>query len=290
MLSFRPRLRLAGAVAAVSLVLAGVAIATAVVRGPSDPEPQARVVAAPSESSAARPDHTVPDHGGDPNDILTLTNVGTTTYVMGFDSYRQKRDYSDTVVVATLDTFDVERPKPDEMLSGRLVARMRVDHVVGGRHEPILVDGLVEVIFKLDGDEAVTERVLERIEPMLGEAQYLLFLGRALPGPDGEARYVASIDDGPNGILAVWPGDGRLSPVMPRNDLALPAIERGEKLTGRPSEEVEPAEPVFEGVAPVGLTIAEVMEGFARPVGTVESEPPNGWAEYQKILAELLAE
>lgn len=147
----------------------------------------------------------------------------------------------------------------------------------------------MRVVFSLDGNDAVTRRVLDRLAPLYGQAEYLLFLNRGTPGSNSEEpRYVANIDAGPSGVLAAWPGDGRFATVRGRNDLAEEAIARGEARTGQKDPPIDLAGPDFSGPPPVGLRGNEITERFARPVGSTETAEPPGWDAYQRVLERAL--
>lgn len=239
----------------------------------------------PRSEAATR---AVPEHDADPGEILTLTSAGTATHLVTYDSYPEKRDYSFAVILATLEEARVhEAPSDDGLLSRTIEYRFALQEQVGGV-EAVRTDedGTVSVVLPLDGDAETTERVLARMEPLMGNASYLLFLvPAAVDGlPDA---YAPSIQNGPPGILAVWPGDGRLSPIQGGNDLELPAIERGEDLTGTSSPPEPPIGPDFSGEAPIGWTVDEVLDSFAAEVGTSASPPPAGWDAYLQIVDDV---
>ncbi|UDY36292.1 hypothetical protein [Dermatobacter hominis] len=227
---------------------------------------------------------SIPDYPQNPGDILSLSNTGVVDYIYYYDDYTQLRDYSDTVVLATLAGHHrLAAPTPDGLLPGHLQLDFAVDEVIGGLSAP--PSDTVAVVVQLDGTPSTQDRVYERLTAMEGEAQYLLFLDRATPVDDNADLYVAKFN-GPEGILAIWPGDGRLSPINPSDDLFEAAKRRGEQLTGTTSPPFDPRVPRFIGEPPIGMTVDQLLTKFARPVGTTEKPPPLGWERYKQLQTE----
>lgn len=239
------------------------------------------------ETSSGDPEvDLVPQFEGNPGDILTLSHIGESSIILHYASYEQMRDYSDVVVVATLASAKVaQTPSTDGFRSGHLVVQFEVDHQVGGR---LVAGASLDVVLPLDADADLTAEVLDRQRSMYGKARYLLFLRRATPvlGSDNGPLYTTTIQYGAPGILAFWPGDGRLSPVSPGNDLARDAVRRGEERTGVDDDPFEIPGPNFEGAEPIGLTESEVVSRFATEVGTTQTEPPIGWDAYLRAATE----
>ncbi len=155
---------------------------------------------------------------------------------------------------------------------------------MGGREQPRTSNGQVVVTLPLDGELSVRAPVLERLSQLEGEATYLMFLRRSTPRSGVDVPvYVPNLDNGPTGLLAVWPGDGRLSPIAPLNDLAAPAIERGEQLTGTSLVNEIDVGPKFDGEKPIGYTVDQLREQFAQPVGVVATDPPENWDDYLRV-------
>ncbi len=230
---------------------------------------------------------SAPMYEGNPGDLLSLSNLGTGNSLLHYDSYAQMRDYSDTVVVATLNEVEpIADPRPDGLLPGILHAKFTVDEIVGGREQPSLTDGLLTVTLPLHADKEIQATVLRRLEKLYGRAEYLLFLRRATPEKDAGVTYVINFYNGPDGVLAAWPGDGRLSPIGPANDLFAAADARGEELTGTSTPVTEPPGPTYEGESPMGLTISEVLRSFAAEVGSASTSPPENWDQNLKIAAD----
>ncbi len=275
--------------AASVVVAVGVACGGSPVSVRAEAGPDARAVAdrsAPTGTSLPSYEG-VPTYEGNPGDLLSLSNLGVAEYIMYYDSYPQMRDYSDTVVVATLSKVEpISDPLPDGLLPGILHAKFAVDAIVGGREQPSLTDGLLTVTLPLSADKEIQATVLRRLEKMYGRAEYLLFLRRATPEKDAGVTYVINLDNGPPGVLAAWPGDGRLSPIQPANDLFAAAEARGEELTGTSTPVTEPPGPTYQGRSPIGLTISEVLRSFAAEVGSASTSPPRNWDKYLKLAAD----
>ncbi len=61
----------------------------------------------------------VPLYEGNPGDILTLSNLGISENILHYETYDQMRDFSDSVVLARFDRFEVAaEPSADATLSG----------------------------------------------------------------------------------------------------------------------------------------------------------------------------
>ena len=222
---------------------------------------------------------------GDPGDLFTLTASADSNVLMQYESYEQMRDYSDVVVVATLQDVVVTKPRAnDGTLSGEVQADFLVLQQVGGR-EAAPKDGTLSVVLPLDAEQEVTERVLARMHSLFGTAEYLLFARKAVPRPGGvEDVYVVNRENGPGGVLAVWPGDGRLAVVQGRDDMASEALVRGEERTGTSTPTTAAFKPSFDGPAPIGLRVEELANNFAVPVGSTATEPPAGWEAYLRAV------
>lgn len=244
--------------------------------------PEASAQNEPAESMLTE---EVPRYEGNPGDILTLSNLGVSESILHYETYDQMRDYSDAVVLARFDRLEpTAEPSTDGSLSGFSLVYFDVVEVIGGREQPRTSEGQVVLTLPLDGEPKVRASVLQRLSKLEGEATYLLFLRRSTPHPGIDVfTYVPNLENGPSGLLAVWPGDGRLSPVAPLNDLAAPAIERGEELTGTSLVNEIDVGPKFIGEKPIGFTVGQLREEFARPVGTVSANPPDNWDEYLRV-------
>ncbi len=197
------------------------------------------------------------------------------------------RDFSDVVAIATLESVRVaQRPSDDGFISGHLVVSFHVERQVGGRL--VAPTKSLQVVVPLDGGDDLTTEVIARQQSMFGKARYLLFLRNATPvfGPDYGPLYTTELQGGSPGVLAFWPGDGRLSPVTPGNDLAQDAIARGEDKTGVEDEPFQIPGPTFEGAQPIGLVESEVIARFAADVGSAQTDPPEGWDAYVRVATD----
>lgn len=172
--------------------------------------------------------------------------------------------------------------------SGLLRAEFSVDRQLGGQEEVRTNgEGRLLVGLPLDADRELTAEVLARMEGLYGKAQYLLFVNRMISPNDREVWYSIDFPAAPEGMLAVWPGDGRLSPVRAPNDLFADGIERGEARTGVPDPEVPSTAPEFEGPKPIGLHVADLEREFAAPIGSPQTPAPLGWEWHQRATAFL---
>lgn len=234
-----------------------------------------------------------PDYDGNPGDILTLTNHGVVDIPMHYESFEQARDWTDVAVLATLQRVSVAKPRPSDPLEaavygGLLKVEFSVDLQVGGRETVrTAADGRVLVGLGLDADAELTDKVLARLEGLYGKAQYLLFLNRRVPPNKSEVWYSIDLDTAPAGLLAVWPGDGRLSRVHGEGDLFGAADERGEELTGTSQPPEPPLTPDFTGAKPIGLQVADLETQFVAPIGQPRTPAPLGWDAYLRGVAFL---
>lgn len=261
--------------------------------GSGSQEEATEAVEVVARSSAVSEVVSPPDYDGYPGDLLALTNFGVMDVLMRYDSFEQARDWTDAAVLATLQRVSVERPRGSDprfptFVSGRLRVEFSVDRQLGGREEVRTGDdGQLVVGLPLEADAELTAEVLARLEGLYGKAQYLLFLNRAIPPNEREVWYGIDFPTAPEGMLAVWPRDGRLSPVEPPNDLFADAVKRGEAKTGMLDTEVPSTAPEFEGPKPIGLHVADLEREFAAPIGTPRTPEPLGWDAHQRATAFL---
>lgn len=238
------------------------------------------------EVTTARPESAVADRA-DPRDLVSLTNYGSSQTMVTFDSYDQMRDYSDVTALVTVDSYRITREYTEPFLvNGEIQFSLRVDAVLGGRFTNVKSGQVLQVMMP----QAATSEVLQDLTPRLDRiisdgTQYVFFL-RAEKTADGMASYhLKPMNiDGPTGILAVWPGDGRLTTLVPHRYIYAPAERRGEELTGTSSPGEPEWQPSFEGPPPVGLTVERVLDDFAGVAGQPKVAPPAGWGNVEPLL------
>lgn len=223
----------------------------------------------------------------DPRDLVSLTNYGASQTMVTFDDLSQMRDYSDTTVVATIE--DIERTAPYEppyVTDGLLRVNTRVEAVLGGRFTHVEAGQDLEISIPHAATAEVLDTLLPRLERLTTSGlRFVLFL-RAVPSsadPDSIDLVPMNID-GPRGVLAEWPGDGRVTNLAPHDDIYRPAMERGEELTGTSSPPEATWQPTFEGPSPIGLTVEELIDEFKGTPGEPRVEPPTGWEDLEPLL------
>ena len=253
--------------------------------GCGSPDSTARTSPATRTGSAEEARLAPVDTKGDPRDLVSFTNVGTAQTLARYDTYEELRDYGDLAMIGTIEELTVTEPYEEPyLMPGKLRIDMTIDVVLGGRMTDLAPGDPVYVSLPFGATADQWTMYKDRLNALRG-ARFAMFLQQSTA--EGERRFTPMLYNAPNPILAEWPGDGRLTALMPHDYLALDAIQRGVEKTGVPYEGEPEWSPTFEGGSPIGMTVAEAAEQFAGTPGQPAVDPPEGWESLEPLLADV---